>query len=600
MAEKKAKKITAAKPAAKKTTAKPAAKKTTAKQAAKKTAAKPAAKKTAAKPAAKKTAAKPAAKKTAAKPAAKKTVAKPSAKKTAAKPVAKKPAPKPAAKKTSTKSAAKKTTSNPAAEIKVKKEVVVNKKIENSKEKFDWDQSNDFSSGYSKKERDSLEKLYTDSLSSVDEKELIEATVVGLSNRDVVVNIGSKSDGVIPRSEFRDMPELKLNDVVKVYVEEQENIKGQLILSRRKAKLMDAWDNIQKALDNDSVVPGFVKRRTKGGLIVDVYSIETFLPGSQIDVKPIRDYDIYVDKPLDVKIVKINYSNDNVVVSHKMLIEKDLEEQKNKILKSLEIGQVLEGTVKNMTNFGVFVDLGGGIDGLLHITDISWGRVNHPEEVLKLDEKINVVVLDYNDQDKRISLGMKQLTEHPWNSLDEDLDVGSVVKGNIVNVADYGAFLELTPGVEGLIHVSEMSWSQHLRNPSDFMKNGDELEAVVLSIDRNEKKMSLGVKQLSKDPWSDDKLLKKYSVGSVHKGLVRNLTNFGLFLELEEGIDGLVHVSDLSNDKKIKHPSEFINIGEKLEVIVMEQDLENRRLALSHKDINIADLKDAAKKDKKK
>ena len=321
------------------------------------------------------------------------------------------------------------------------------------------------------------------------------------------------------------MPELKLNDVVKVYVEEQENIKGQLILSRRKAKLMDAWDNIQKALDNDSVVPGFVKRRTKGGLIVDIYSIETFLPGSQIDVKPIRDYDIYVDKPLDVKIVKINYSNDNVVVSHKMLIEKDLEEQKNKILKSLEIGQVLEGTVKNMTNFGVFVDLGGGIDGLLHITDISWGRVNHPEEVLKLDEKINVVVLDYNDEDKRISLGMKQLTEHPWNSLDEDLDVGSVVKGNIVNVADYGAFLELTPGVEGLIHVSEMSWSQHLRNPSDFMKNGDELEAVVLSIDRNEKKMSLGVKQLSKDPWSDDKLLKKYSVhkGLVHKGLVRNI-----------------------------------------------------------------------------
>ncbi len=555
---------------------------------------------TSAKPAEKKTAAKPAAKKTTAKPATKKTTAKPAAKKTTAKPAAKKTTAKPAAKKTTAKSGAKKTASKPAAEIKVRKEVVVNKKIEKSNEKFDWDQSNDFSSGYSKKERDSLEKLYTDSLSSVDEKELIEATVVGLSNRDVVVNIGSKSDGVIPRSEFRDMPELKLNDVVKVYVEEQENIKGQLILSRRKAKLMDAWDNIQKALDNDSVVPGFVKRRTKGGLIVDIYSIETFLPGSQIDVKPIRDYDIYVDKPLDVKIVKINYSNDNVVVSHKMLIEKDLEEQKNKILKSLEIGQVLEGTVKNMTNFGVFVDLGGGIDGLLHITDISWGRVNHPEEVLKLDEKINVVVLDYNDQDKRISLGMKQLTEHPWNSLDEDLDVGSVVKGNIVNVADYGAFLELTPGVEGLIHVSEMSWSQHLRNPSDFMKNGDELEAVVLSIDRNEKKMSLGVKQLSKDPWSDNKLLKKYSVGSIHKGLVRNLTNFGLFLELEEGIDGLVHVSDLSNDKKVKHPSEFINIGEKLEVIVMEQDLENRRLALSHKDITTADSKDKAKKNIKK
>jgi len=608
MAEKKVNKTTAAKPAANKTTAaKPAAKKATvAKPAAKKaTAAKPAAKKTtAAKPAAKKTTvAKPAAKKaTVAKPAAKKaTAAKPIAKKTTvAKPAAKNTsAAKPAAKKvTAPKPAVKKTT---AAKKTEKVGVVVNKNIIDSEEKFDWDQSNDFSSGYSKKERDDLEKLYTESLSSVDEKELIEATVVGLSNRDVVVNIGFKSDGVIPRSEFRDMPELKINDIVKVYVEEQENIKGQLILSRRKAKLMDAWDNIQKALDNDSVVPGFVKRRTKGGLIVDIYSIETFLPGSQIDVKPIRDYDIYVDKPLDVKIVKINYSNDNVVVSHKMLIEKDLEEQKNKILKSLEIGQVLEGTVKNMTNFGVFVDLGGGIDGLLHITDISWGRVNHPEEVLKLDEKLNVVVLDYNDEDKRISLGMKQLTEHPWNSLDEDLDVGSVVKGNIVNVADYGAFLELTPGVEGLIHVSEMSWSQHLRNPSDFMKNGDELEAVVLSIDRNEKKMSLGVKQLSKDPWSDDKLLNKYSVGSVHKGLVRNLTNFGLFLELEEGIDGLVHVSDLSSDKKIKHPSEFINIGEKLEVIVMEQDLENRRLALSHKDINSGDSKkEETKKEKKK
>ena len=500
-----------------------------------------------------------------------------------------------AAKKTTTaKTAAKKTTT--AKSEKVEEKIVVNKKLEKQLEEFDWEQSNDFSTGYSKKERSDLEKLYTDSLSSVDEKELIEATVVGLSNRDVVVNIGSKSDGVIPRSEFRDMPELKLNDVVKVYVEEQENVKGQLILSRRKAKLMDAWDKIQKALDNDEVLEGFVKRRTKGGLIVDIFSIETFLPGSQIDVKPIRDYDIYVEKPLNVKIVKINYSNDNVVVSHKMLIEKDLEEQKNKILKKLEIGQVLEGTVKNMTNFGVFVDLGGGIDGLLHITDISWGRVNHPEEVLKLDEKINVVVLDYNDQDKRISLGMKQLTEHPWNSLDENLDVGSVVKGKIVNVADYGAFLELTPGVEGLIHVSEMSWSQHLRNPSDFMKNGDDMEAVVLSIDRNEKKMSLGVKQLTKDPWSDNKLLQKYSIGTIHSGKVRNLTNFGLFLELEEGIDGLVHVSDLSEDKKIKHPSEFIKLGENLEVIVMEQDLENRRLALSHKDIK----KEESKKESKK
>ena len=412
------------------------------------------------------------------------------------------------------------------------------------------------------------------------------------------MNIGSKSDGVIPLSEFRDIPDLKLGDKVKVYVEEQENVKGQLILSRRKAKLMDAWDNIQSALDNDTVVDGLVKRRTKGGLIVDIFSIETFLPGSQIDVKPIRDYDIYVNKPLTVKIVKINYANDNVVVSHKMIIEKDLEAQKLKILEKLEIGQVLEGTVKNMTNFGVFVDLGGGIDGLLHITDISWGRVNHPEEVLKLDEKLNVVVLDYNDKDKRISLGMKQLTEHPWNSLDEKIDIGTVVNGKIVNVADYGAFLELTPGVEGLIHVSEMSWSQHLRNPSDFMKAGDELNAVILSIDRNEKKMSLGVKQLTKDPWTDEKLLKKYDVGTQHKGFVRNLTNFGLFLELEEGIDGLVHVSDLSNDSKIKHPSEFIKLGEKLEVIVMEQDNENRRLALSHKDL-VSDKKKEVSNKKK-
>ena len=582
MAEKK--KTTTAKTAAKKTTtAKTAAKKTTtAKTAAKKT--------TTAKTAAKKTTtAKTAAKKTTtAKTAAKKTTtAKTADKKTTTA--------KTAAKKTTTaKTAAKKTTT--AKTEKVEEKIVVNKKLEKKLDEFDWAQSNNFSSGYSKKERSDLEKLYTDSLTSVDEKELIEATIVGLSNRDVVVNIGSKSDGVIPRSEFRDMPELKLNDVVKVYVEEQENVKGQLILSRRKAKLMDAWDKIQKALDNEEVLEGFVKRRTKGGLIVDILSIETFLPGSQIDVKPIRDYDIYVEKPLNVKIVKINYSNDNVVVSHKMLIEKDLEEQKNKILKKLEIGQVLEGTVKNMTNFGVFVDLGGGIDGLLHITDISWGRVNHPEEVLKLDEKINVVVLDYNDQDKRISLGMKQLTEHPWNSLDKNLDVGSVVKGKIVNVADYGAFLELTPGVEGLIHVSEMSWSQHLRNPSDFMKNGDDMEAVVLSIDRNEKKMSLGVKQLTKDPWSDNKLLKKYSIGTIHSGKVRNLTNFGLFLELEEGIDGLVHVSDLSDDKKIKHPSEFIKLGENLDVVVMEQDLENRRLALSHKDIKKEESKKKSKK----
>ena len=612
MADKKAKKSTTANTAAKKsTTSKTLAKKpTVSKASAKKvTIAKKVAKKvTTDKKAAKKvTTDKKAAKKvTTDKKAAKKlTVSKASAKKvTIAKKVAKKVTT--AAKITVKKATVVKTSVKKEETIKVstkntikEDKVLVDKKNKKKLEEFDWEQSNEFSTGYSNKEREELEKLYTESLHFVNEKELIEATVVGISNRDLVVNIGSKSDGIIPLSEFRDIPDLKLGDKVKVYVEEQENIKGQLILSRRKAKLIDAWNSIQSAFDNDTVVDGFVKRRTKGGLIVDIFSIETFLPGSQIDVKPIRDYDIYVNKPLTVKIVKINYSNDNVVVSHKMLIEKDLEEQKIKILKKLEIGQVLEGTVKNMTNFGVFVDLGGGIDGLLHITDISWGRVNHPEEVLKLDEKLNVVVLDYNDKDKRISLGMKQLTEHPWNSLDEKIDIGTVVKGKIVNVADYGAFLELTPGVEGLIHVSEMSWSQHLRNPSDFMTAGDEMDAVILSIDRNEKKMSLGVKQLTKDPWTDEKLLKKYDVGTQHKGLVRNLTNFGLFLELEEGIDGLVHVSDLSNDNKIKHPSEFIKLGEKLDVIVMEQDNENRRLALSHKDLIVKEVK-KLKKEKKK
>ena len=468
----------------------------------------------------------------------------------------------------------------------VKKEIQkeVTKKIKN-REDFSWDSISDFSSGYSDSERKTLEKLYTESLSNITEKEVIDAVVVGISNRDVVLNVGFKSDGIVPLSEFREMSDLKIGDKVRVYVEERENIKGQLILSRKKAKLIESWDNIQDGLDNDKVIEGFVKRRTKGGLIVDVYGIETFLPGSQIDVKPIRDYDIYVNKPLEIKVIKINYSNDNVVVSHKVLVEKDLEAKKAKILEKLEIGQVLEGSVKNMTSFGVFVDLGGGIDGLLHITDISWGRVNHPQDVLKLDEKIKVVVLEYNTKDKRISLGMKQLTEQPWNSLDPKLDIGSEIEGVIVNVADYGAFLEITPGVEGLIHVSEMSWSQHLRNPSDFMKVGDKTKAIVLSIDRNEKKMSLGVKQLNQDPWTDEKLLKKYSVGSKHDGIVRNLTNFGLFLELEEGIDGLVHVSDLSWDKNLKHPSEFIKVGEKLKVIVLEQDNQNKRLALSHKEL---------------
>ncbi len=451
-------------------------------------------------------------------------------------------------------------------------------------EEIDWDGSGDngFSSEYSKKEREEMEALYTNTLNEINEKELIEGKVVGITDKDVIINIGFKSDGLVALTEFRDIPNLKTGDTVEVYVEEQENAKGQLILSRRKAKIVKAWELIQSALDDDNIINGMVKRRTKGGLIVDVYGVEAFLPGSQIDVKPIRDFDIFVGKEMEVKVVKINYTNDNVVVSHKVLIEKDLEEQKAVILNNLEKGQVLEGVIKNMTNFGVFIDL-GGVDGLLHITDISWGRINHPEEALSLDEKVNVVVLDFDDDKKRISLGMKQLTAHPWDSLDKDITEGSKVKGKIVNVADYGAFLEIIPGVEGLIHVSEMSWSQHLRNPSDFINVGDELEAVVLTIDREDRKMSVGIKQLSEDPWNKQDLLTKYAVGSKHSGTVRNLTNFGLFIELEEGIDGLVHVSDLSWTKKIKHPSEFVKVNEQLEVVVMELDVENRRLALSHK-----------------
>jgi small subunit ribosomal protein S1 len=410
----------------------------------------------------------------------------------------------------------------------------------------------------------------------------MQGTVVGISNRDVIVNIGFKSDGLVALSEFRDLPDLKPGDEVEVYIEEQENANGQLILSRRKAKIVKAWENIQASFEGDLIIDGMVKRRTKGGLIVDIFGVEAFLPGSQIDVKPIRDFDIFVGKKMEVKVVKINYSNDNVVVSHKILIEKDLEQQKAEILNNLEKGQVLEGVIKNMTNFGVFIDL-GGVDGLLHITDISWGRINHPEEVLNLDESVNVVVLDFDDDKKRISLGMKQLTAHPWDSLDKTMEIGTKVKGKIVNVADYGAFLEIIPGVEGLIHVSEMSWSQHLRNPQDFMGVGDTMEAVVITLDREDRKMSLGIKQLTEDPWTKQDLLTKYAVGTQHKGIVRNLTNFGLFLELEEGIDGLVHVSDLSWTKKVKHPSEFVKIGEELDVIVMELDTANRRLALSHK-----------------
>jgi small subunit ribosomal protein S1 len=456
--------------------------------------------------------------------------------------------------------------------------------MSNSPEDFNWEdyESKGFGEGYSKAKREELEKIYEETLTEITPREVVTGVVVGINDRDVILNIGFKSDGLVPLSEFRDLPKLKVGDEVQVFIEEQEDANGQLVLSRRKAKIVKAWENITKAHEEDLVIEGVVKRRTKGGLIVDVHGVESFLPGSQIDVKPIRDFDVFVGRTMELKVVKINYTNDNVVVSHKVLIEKDIEKQKAVILNNLEKGQVLEGVIKNMTNFGVFIDL-GGVDGLLHITDISWGRINHPEEVLKLDQKVNVVVLDFDDEKKRISLGMKQLEAHPWDSLSADTVVGSKVKGKIVNVADYGAFLEIHPGVEGLIHVSEMSWSQHLRNPSDFIKVGDEAEAVVLTLDRDERKMSLGIKQLSEDPWTKKDVLTKYGVGTVHKGIVRNLTNFGLFLELEEGIDGLVHVSDLSWTKKIKHPSEFVKVGDELEVQVLELDVDNRRLALGHK-----------------
>ncbi|SDK32336.1 small subunit ribosomal protein S1 [Catalinimonas alkaloidigena] len=457
--------------------------------------------------------------------------------------------------------------------------------MSNQPEEFNWDavEEKGFGKQYSKEDRDRMAEMYENTLNEINEKEVVTGRVVGMNNKDVILNIGFKSDGLVPVSEFRDL-DLKVGDEVEVYIEDQEDAQGQLILSRRKARIVKAWENIQRGYEEDLVIEGVVKRRTKGGLIVDIYGVEAFLPGSQIDVKPIRDFDVYVGKKMEIKVIKINYANDNVVVSHKVLIEKDLEKQKAEILNNLEKGQVLEGTIKNMTNFGVFIDL-GGVDGLLHITDISWGRISHPEEVLQLDQKVNVVVLDFDDDKRRISLGMKQLTPHPWDSLPEEIQVGSKVKGRIVNVADYGAFLEIVPGVEGLIHVSEMSWSQHLRNPQDFINVGDELEAVILTLDREERKMSLGIKQLTEDPWTKSDILTKYAVGTRHTGVVRNLTNFGLFLELEEGIDGLVHVSDLSWTKKVKHPSEFTKVGDNLDVVVLELDVENRRLALGHKQL---------------
>jgi small subunit ribosomal protein S1 len=447
---------------------------------------------------------------------------------------------------------------------------------------FDWDADEAGFQSYSKEDRLKLEEQYNNTFNPVTEKEVVKGVVVAINDKDVVVNIGFKSDGMVPRTEFRDMPELKVGDNVEVFVDIAEDKMGQLILSRRKALQETAWERIIEAMESDTVVTGYVRSRTKGGLVVDVFNIDTFLPGSQIDTKPVRDYDQYVGKTMDFKIVKVNEVYKNVVVSHKALIEDDIEAQKSEILSRLEKGQVLEGVVKNMTSFGVFVDL-GGIDGLLHITDISWGRINHPEEVLKLDEKVNVVILDYDDTKKRISLGLKQLSAHPWDDLDPSITEGSKVNGKVVSVADYGAFIEIKPGVEGLVHVSEMSWSSHLRNPSEYLTVGEDIDAVVLSLDRSEHKMSLGIKQLTQDPWVE--IANKYPVGSKHKGVVKNLTSYGLFLELEEGIDGLVHVSDLSWNKKIKHPSEFVKKGESLEVIVLEVDSDNRRLSLGHKQL---------------
>ncbi len=447
---------------------------------------------------------------------------------------------------------------------------------------FDWDADDKGFGNYSKAEREKLEEQYAGTFHSITKGEIISGIIVSINNKDVVLNIGFKSDGLVSLSEFRDTPDLKVGDSVDVFVESQEDASGQLVLSRKRAKTQRSWETINDALDNDTIINGYVKSRTKGGLIVDIMGVEAFLPGSQIDIKPIRDYDIYVGKTMEFKVVKINHEFKNVVVSHKVLIEDDLENQKTEIVAKLEKGQVLEGTVKNITDFGVFIDL-GGVDGLLHITDISWGRIEHPKEVLSLDQKINVVVLDFDDEKKRIALGLKQLTPHPWESLNTTLEIGSKVKGKIVTVADYGAFLEITPGVEGLIHVSEMSWSQNLRSPQEFLKTGDEVEAQVLTLDRDERKMSLGIKQLTPDPWKN--IAERYPVGSQHKAVVKNMTNFGVFVEIGEGVDGLIHISDLSWSKKVNHPNEFTKVGEVLDVVVLELDEESRKLSLGHKQL---------------
>lgn len=445
---------------------------------------------------------------------------------------------------------------------------------------FNWDE---FESGSKAGNGEGeLTKAYDETLNKIQEHQVVEGTVISIDKKEVIVNIGYKSDGIIPASEFRYNPDLKVGDKVEVYVESQEDKNGQLELSHKKARLQKSWDNINKAMEGDEIIQGYIKSRTKGGMIVDVFGIEAFLPGSQIDVHPIRDYDIFVGKTMEFKVVKINQEFRNVVVSHKALIEAELEAQRKEIISHLEKGQILEGTVKNITTYGVFVDL-GGVDGLIHITDLSWGRVSDPHEVVELDQKINVVILDFDQEKKRIALGLKQLTPHPWDSLDQNLKVGDHVKGKVVVMADYGAFVEIQPGVEGLIHVSEMSWSQHLRSAQDFLKVGDEVEAVILTLDRDERKMSLGLKQLKEDPWENIEV--KYPVGSKHTAKVRNFTNFGIFVELEEGVDGLIHISDLSWTKKIKHPSEFTKVGETIDVVVLEIDKENRRLSLGHKQL---------------
>ncbi|MEI7725584.1 MAG: 30S ribosomal protein S1 [Bacteroidota bacterium] len=447
---------------------------------------------------------------------------------------------------------------------------------------FDWDAIGKKHEIYSSDERTKLEDAYDQTLKAIQDHEVIEGTVVTMTNREVIVNIGFKSDGVIQMNEFRYNPELKIGDKVEVYIENQEDTSGQLLLSHKKARILKSWERINDAYEKQEIIKGYVKSRTKGGLIVDIFGIEAFLPGSQIDVKPIRDYDVFVDKVMEFKVVKINHEYKNVVVSHKALIEDELEAQKAEIIKKLEKGQILEGTVKNITSYGVFVDL-GGVDGLVHITDLSWGRINHPEEIVKLDQKIKVVILDFDENKKRIALGLKQLTPHPWDSLDQDLKIGDKVKGKVVVIADYGAFVEITTGVEGLIHVSEMSWSQHLRTAHDFLKVGQEVEAVILTLDREERKMSMGIKQLIPDPWAN--IRDKYPLRSTHTATVRNFTNFGIFVELEEGVDGLIHISDLSWSKKIKHPAEFTKIGESIEVMVLDVDVENRRLSLGHKQL---------------